>query len=171
MARFDLALFAAAVVLVAVAAARALRIVLEWYAARPHVEGEAAREFLPLLGRLGQVFLALVAVITILQQLGVNVASLVVSLGVGSLAVGLAAQDTLSNMFAGFTLLLDRPFRVGERIQLASGEAGDVEQIGMRATLLRTGEGTLLIVPNSALVKERLLNLSRPAPPARTVSG
>jgi small-conductance mechanosensitive channel len=76
--------------------------------------------------------------------------------------VGLAAQDTLSNMFAGFTLMLDRPFRVGDRIQLAGGEVGDVEAIGVRATLIRTADETLLIVPNSALVKEKLINLSRP---------
>jgi MscS family membrane protein len=92
----------------------------------------------------------------------VNVASLVVSLGVGSLAVGLAAQDTLANMFAGFTLLLDRPFRVGERIQLASGDSGDVQRIGIRATVIKTGDDTMLIVPNSLLVKERLVNQSRP---------
>ena len=65
-------------------------------------------------------------------------------------------------MFAGFTLMLDRPFRVGDRIQLATGEVGDVETIGMRATRIRTTDETLLVVPNSLLVKERLVNLSRP---------
>jgi small-conductance mechanosensitive channel len=92
----------------------------------------------------------------------VDVNSLVVSLGVGSLAVGLAAQDTLANMFAGFTLMLDRPFRIGERIQLASGELGDVETIGIRATRLKTLDDTLLVIPNSVLTKEKVVNLSRP---------
>jgi MscS family membrane protein len=119
-------------------------------------------EFGPLFSKVGKAFIGLVAAIAVLQHLGVNVASLVVSLGVGSLAVGLAAQDTLANMFAGFTLMLDRPFRVGDRIQLAGGEQGDVEAIGVRATLIRTPDETLLIVPNSTLVKERILNLSRP---------
>jgi MscS family membrane protein len=91
------------------------------------------------------------------------VASLVVSLGVGSLAIGLAAQDTLSNMFAGFTLMADRPFRVGDRIRLATGETGDVQEIGMRATLIQTLDETLLVVPNSLLVKDRVVNLSRPS--------
>jgi small-conductance mechanosensitive channel len=108
------------------------------------------------------IFIVVLAVITLLQHFGVNVASLVVSLGVGSLAIGLAAQDTLSNMFAGFTLMADRPFRVGDRIRLASGETGDVEAIGMRATLIRTVDEAMLVVPNSALIKERVVNLSRP---------
>jgi small-conductance mechanosensitive channel len=98
----------------------------------------------------------------LLQHFGVNVASLVVSLGVGSLAVGLAAQDTLSNMFAGFAILIDRPFRVGDRIQLATGEMGDVQSIGIRSTVMKTPEETVVVVPNSLLVKERLVNLSRP---------
>jgi small-conductance mechanosensitive channel len=111
---------------------------------------------------VGKAFIGLLACIAVLQHLGVNVASLVVSLGVGSLAVGLAAQDTLANMFAGFTLMLDRPFRVGDRIQLSSGENGDVEAIGVRATVIRTSDESLLIVPNSALVKDKLINLSQP---------
>jgi MscS family membrane protein len=157
-------LFVAAVVLVAVALARAYRMLLDRYAVRRSVLGgaELAREFNPLFAKVGSLFIALIALITVLQHFGVNVASLVVSLGVGSLAVGLAAQDTLSNMFAGFTLMIDRPFRVGDRIQLASGETGDVDAIGMRSTLIKTPEDTILVVPNSLLVKERLVNLSRP---------
>ena len=112
--------------------------------------------------KLGKIFIVVLAAITLLQHFGVNVASLVVSLGVGSLAIGLAAQDTLANMFAGFTLMLDRPFRVGDRIQLATGEMGDVEAIGMRATRHPDLDETILVVPNSVLVKERVVNLSRP---------
>jgi MscS family membrane protein len=161
----DGVIFAFGVLLVTLALARAYSILLDWYAARAHPDAastELAREFNPLFSKVGKVFIALVALSMLLQHFGVNVASLVVSLGVGSLAVGLAAQDTLANMFAGFTILLDRPFRVGDRIQLATGETGDVQSIGMRATVIKTGDETVVIVPNSLLVKERLVNQSRP---------
>jgi small-conductance mechanosensitive channel len=163
MRRFDAVLFVGGVFLLTVALVRSFGILLDWYGRESKAASTSlAVEFGPLFSKVGKAFIGLLAVITILQHFGVNVASLVVSLGVGSLAVGLAAQDTLSNMFAGFTLMLDRPFRVGDRIQLAGGDTGDVEAIGVRATLIRTPDETLLIVPNSTLVKERLVNLSRP---------
>jgi len=153
------------ILLVALALLRTWRAVLDWYAARPHLadSGSLVQEFAPLFGKLGSLFIGLVAAIAILQRVGVNVESLVVSLGVGSLAIGLAAQDTLANMFAGFVLMLDRPFRIGERIKLGSGEVGDVVAIGMRATRIRTPDETLLIVPNSVLVKDKVVNQSQPS--------
>jgi MscS family membrane protein len=164
-ALIDGVLFTSGVLLITLAIARAYSILLDWYAARAHpaaAASEVAREFTPLFSKVGKVFITLVALTMLLQHFGVNVASLVVSLGVGSLAVGLAAQDTLANMFAGFTILVDQPFRVGDRIQLVTGEVGDVQSIGMRATIIMTGDDTILIVPNSLLVKERLVNQSRP---------
>ena len=164
-AMIDRVLFGLGVVIIALVLSRSYTILLDWYAGRPQPDAstaELAREFNPLFSKVGKIFIALVALSMLLQHFGVNVASLVVSLGVGSLAVGLAAQDTLSNMFAGFTILLDRPFRIGDRIQLATGEVGDVQSIGMRSTLIKTGDDTILIVPNSILVKERLVNQSRP---------
>jgi MscS family membrane protein len=159
----DHALFVGAVCLVTLALLRGYGLVLQWYTTESRAAtSELAAEFGPLVSKVGKVFLVLLAVITILQRFQINVASLVVSLGVGSLAVGLAAQDTLANMFAGFTLLVDRPFRVGERIRLASGETGDVLNVGIRATLIKLPEETILVVPNSLLIKERLTNLSRP---------
>jgi small-conductance mechanosensitive channel len=160
----DGALFTATVFLVALALMRGFALLVEWYLAKSRAAGSTAlaTEFAPLFSKLGRIFITLVAVTVLLQHLGVNVASLVVSLGVGSLAVGLAAQDTLANMFAGFTLMLDRPFRVGDRVQLASGELGDVETIGIRATRIRTVDETLLVVPNAVLVKDRLVNLTQP---------
>lgn len=165
MQRLDTFLFVFGVLILTLALMRAYGIVMAWYttesvAAR---EGELAAEFGPFLGKLGKVFLVLIAVITVLERFQVDVRSLVVSLGVGSLAVGLAAQDTLANMFAGFTLMLDRPFKVGERISLSTGEVGDVVAIGMRATRIRTLDDTILIVPNSILVKDRVTNLTQPS--------
>jgi MscS family membrane protein len=160
-ARLDDAIFALAVALVSLAAIRAYGILLVWYSPRS-AETSVTREFGPLLSRLGEIFIVVAALIAIFQHFNVDVQSLVVSLGVGSLAVGLAAQDTLANMFAGFTLMLDRPFKIGDRIQLSTGEVGDVEAIGMRATRLRTSDETMLIVPNSVIVKDRVVNQSRP---------
>ena len=164
LGRIDSLLYVCGVLLLALALLRLYGIFLHWYTRESKVAAATGLtlEFGPLLSKLGTLVITMLATITILQHLGVNVASLVVSLGVGSLAVGLAAQDTLANMFAGFTLMLDRPFRVGDRIQLASGEVGDVESIGMRATHIRTPDEMFLIVPNSSLVKERIINHSRP---------
>jgi small-conductance mechanosensitive channel len=158
-------LFVVGVLLATLALIRAWAILMGWYVteSRHAARDGLAREFGPLFGKLGVIFIVTVAVIATLTHFGVNVASLVVSLGVGSLAIGLAAQDTLSNMFAGFTLMADRPFRVGDRIRLASGDTGDVLEIGMRATLIQTLDDTILVVPNSVLVKERVVNLSRPS--------
>jgi small-conductance mechanosensitive channel len=162
--RLDETLVVLGILLIALALLRTWEAVLHWLGTRPRFaeDGGLGYEFGPLLSKLGKLFIAAVAAIAVLQRLGVNVSSLVVSLGVGSLAIGLAAQDTLANMFAGFILMLDRPFRIGERIRLASGEVGDVEAIGIRATRLRTPEDTMLVIPNSVLVKEKLTNQSRP---------
>ena len=164
-AGLDDAIFTIAVALVCLAAIRAHGVLLAWYSSTPPLSAETGvtREFGPLLSKLGTIFVIVVATIAVLQHFNVNVQSLVVSLGVGSLAVGLAAQDTLANMFAGFTLMLDRPFRIGDRIQLSTGEVGDVEEIGMRATRLKTTDDTVLIIPNSVLVKDRVVNQSRPS--------
>jgi MscS family membrane protein len=161
--RLDQALYALAVALVSLALIRAYGLLLAWYSTESRRGEVLATEFGPLLSKLGGLVIVVLGLTAVLNHFGLNVQSLVVSLGVGSLALGLAAQDTLANMFAGFTLMLDRPFKIGDRIQLATGEVGDVETIGMRATQIHTLDDTFLIVPNSSLTKERLVNLSRPS--------
>lgn len=162
--RLDDGLFVAGLLLFTAAALRGYGLFIAWYTdpARPGVQDGPAHEFGPLFSKTGKVLIVLFASVAALHHFHVNVGSLVISLGVGSLAVGLAAQDTLANMFAGFTLMLDRPFHIGDRIALSSGESGDVEAIGMRATRIRTLDENVLVVPNSLLVKERLTNRSRP---------
>lgn len=162
--RLDRALFALGTLLMAVALSRSYDILLDWYTHESERGRHSALkgEFGPLVSKLGKLFIVLLLLTVGLKHFGVDVDSLVVSLGVGSLALGMAAKDTLANMIAGFTLLLDRPFVVGDRIRLASGETGDVLAIGMRATRLKTQDETLLVMPNAVLVGERVINLSRP---------
>jgi len=137
-----------------------------WYAETIAIrtESTADDEFIPLISRLSKIAIGIITLIIILKHLGQEVQSLVVSLGVGSLALALAAQETLSNMIAGFVIMTDRPFRVGDRIELSDGQVGDVYQIGLRSTKVMTFDNTLIIVPNSEIVKERVINRSYPDP-------
>ena len=97
-----------------------------------------------------------------LQSLGIAVEPLLASLGIGSLAVGLALKDTLSNFFAGVYLFADRPIRIGDYVKLEGGEEGFVYQIGWRATRIRMLANNLIVVPNSKLADSILTNYQMP---------
>ncbi|MFH1861630.1 MAG: mechanosensitive ion channel family protein, partial [bacterium] len=142
---------------------------LAWYAEEIAIrtESTADEEFLPLISRICKIVVGVIAIIIVLKHFNQDVQSLVVSLGVGSLAIALAAQDTLSNMIAGFVIMTDRPFRVGDRIELSDGKIGDVYQIGLRSTKLLTFDNNLIIVPNAEIVKEQVTNRSYPDPVIR----
>ncbi len=134
---------------------------IEMHAARTSSRFNEA--LLPLINRIVNIVISVIAIIVILDHFGQNVNSLVVSLGVGSLAIALAAQETIANMIGGFVIMLDRPFRVGDRIQLPSGEIGDVYEIGIRSTKILDFDNNLVISPNSDLIKSKIINYSYPA--------
>lgn len=122
-----------------------------------------------LLNRLTNSLIVFIALIMVLGTFGVNVSSLLVFLGGSSVAVALAAQDTLSNMIAGFVIMIDRPFRVGDRIKLPSGEVGDVYEIGLRSTKILDSDNNMIINPNGELIKTKLVNYSYPENHMRVV--
>jgi MscS family membrane protein len=105
-----------------------------------------------------------IAILTVFIMLGiifkVDVVALVTGLGIGGLAIALAARETLENLFASFTLFLDLPFVVGDNIHLDK-VTGDVEKIGFRSTRIRTHEGSLITIPNRLLTAQALENLSQ----------
>ena len=100
------------------------------------------------------------ATILAIQNLGYSVSGLLASLGIGGLAVALAAKDTLSNVFGSLMLILDRPFKLGDWIKAGDME-GTVEEIGFRSTRIRTFAKTLITVPNSIIANLPLDNFSR----------
>ncbi len=122
--------------------------------------------FSPALGvgrGIVRMVIGALAIVTALQSIGVPVAPLLTTLGVGSLAVALALQDTLANFFAGLYLLADRPIGAGDYIKIHDGEEGYVETIGWRSSRLRTGTGNMVIVPNQKLSQAILINYHRPS--------
>ncbi len=107
---------------------------------------------------------ALLAVIIILENVGISLTAIWTTLGVGSVAVALALQDTLSNFFAGLYLLVDHPASPGDYIKLDSGQEGFVVRIGWRSTSLHTLPNNVVVVPNSTLARAVITNYSTPDP-------
>jgi MscS family membrane protein len=123
---------------------------------------QRAVEFEVLVNRVLKMLFAVIILMISMRHFNYDIWHIMTALGVGTLAVGLAAQPTLTNMIAGFTILIDRPFRRGDRISLSTGETGDVVNIGMRSTHILNTTGNMLVVSNSELVATRLVNYSFP---------
>lgn len=98
-------------------------------------------------------------VVMIISELGYNVNGLLTGLGVGGLAVSLAAQDAVGNLISGFIIIFDKPFKVGDLIESATVK-GFVEEVTMRSTKIRTLDDSVITVPNSTLTKEAVTNIS-----------
>jgi small-conductance mechanosensitive channel len=99
-----------------------------------------------------------IGLLIFLDSIGISIAPILASLGVGSLAVALALQDTLANVFAGFHLIADKPLEAGHFIRLQSGEEGHVVLVGWRSTRLRTPQNNIVVVPNAKLAGTVLTN-------------
>jgi small-conductance mechanosensitive channel len=107
--------------------------------------------------------LCLIAVL-VSDAAGISLAPALTALGVGSLAVALALQDTLANFFSGVYLLIDKPIRPGDFVRIDSGSEGYVDTIGWRSTKLRTLAPSLVIVPNATLSKAVITNYHQQNP-------
>lgn len=157
-------LFVAFIVAVTHMVSRIVQVTFEWYvdevSRKTHTD--LTPTVAPLTTKIVNTVLFLIAGMILLDHFGINIGSLLISLGVGSLAVALAAQETIANMIAGFVLLIDQPFRVGDRIRLQSGEEGDVYQIGLRSTRILNYDNNLVVIPNAELVKNRIVNFAFP---------
>lgn len=115
----------------------------------------ASRALLPLGARTAKVFIFTIAFLTVFSLLGYPVASLIAGLGIGGLALALAAQKTVENLFGAFSLGVDQPFREGDFVKVEEF-LGTVESIGLRSTRFRTLDRTLISIPNGQVAEMRL---------------
>ena len=116
--------------------------------------------------RIAGVAMWAIVLLTAANELGINVTGIVAALGIIGLAVAFASQDTMENIIAGIFIIIDRPFREGERILLPKkigglySSWGDVQEIGLRTTTVRSTDGVMLTIPNKLLTKDAVANFS-----------
>jgi MscS family membrane protein len=126
-------------------------------------ETELDDVLIPVLEKLGMILIPFVALMLIFEIFGYDVTVLLAGAGFLGIVVGFAAQSTLANFFAGIQLLIDRPFKVGDKLLLENGDFMEVRHIGLRATeLLDTTNNQLIIIPNNDLATNRIINAFAP---------
>ena len=134
--------------------------VLGWYKENiaAKTKTELDDKLVPLLRRTVKVIIWVIALLIILPLYGVNISALIATLGVSSLAIALAAQDTIANVIAGFLIMVDTPFRIGDKIKIPSGEIVEVLDIGVRRSKFLSEDKAIIIVPNLDLSKSKIVN-------------
>ena len=115
-----------------------------------------------ILKSVVKVMVYTVGLLIILNSLGISITPILTALGVGGLAVALALQDTLSNLFAGMHLLIERTLQIGDYVKITDGEEGYVEDIGWRTTKIRKLQNNIVIIPNNKLAQSVITNYHLP---------
>jgi len=126
-----------------------------WSKSRP-----VSVSLLPLGRKVVKIAVVSLGAISFLTELGYHVESLIAGLGIGGIALALAAQKTVENLFGSVAISLDQPFRVGDAVNVEGGMSGTVESIGLRSTRVRTVERTVVSVPNGKLSELRIESLA-----------
>ena len=141
-----------------------LGAILDFWVAASRVRAEqhdvGTATSLSALNFIGKLLLWMVMLLFILDNLGINVTALVASLGIGGIAVALAVQNILGDLFASLSIVVDKPFVIGDAMAV-DGFSGTVEHVGLKTTRLRADTGEQLIFSNSDLLKARLRNYKR----------
>ena len=129
-------------------------------------ESDLDDQLLPILRKGIHGIVWIIAIIVGLNNAGYDVGALIAGLGIGGLALALAAQDTVANIFGGVTIFVDQPFTIKDWIKISSHE-GIIEEVGIRSTRIRTFEGRLITIPNKVFAESAIENVS--AEPSRRV--
>ncbi len=149
---------------VAYTASRIIGAGIEWYSTEVahKTKSDVDDQFLPIIKKVIYGVIFGIVIMVMLSQFGVKVETVIAAFGIGGLAVALALQPTLSNFFSGAQMVVDRPLRLGDFVELDSGDRGTVIDIGWRSTKIRTYTNNIVILPNSKIADSKILNYSTP---------
>jgi len=153
------------IAIVGLIAYKAFHVITTWYGrvVSKRTETKIDDIVIPIINKIGKTLIVLLVILFILSTFKVDITAPLAGVGIASLAVALAAQDLISNFLAGFFIMLDRPFREGDTIQLPSGELCEVAQIGVRRSkLYDLNTHNYIIVPNLDLSRWKITNYELP---------
>lgn len=137
----------------------AVQILIDYIAEKKFTERDS-KNIIELVSRLSKGLLWLFGILIILSNLGINITSLIAGLGIGGVAVALALQNILGDLFSSFAIYLDKPFVVGDLIVI-DGEFGNVEKIGIKTTRIRSLTGQEIVISNQQLTSKQIHNFKR----------
>ena len=122
------------------------------------------KDIVPLVKNISKIVIIVATVMAILSLWKINITPVIASAGIAGAAVAFAAKDTIANFFGGISVFVDKPFQIGDYIVLDKGERGEVVDIGVRSTRIKTRDDILITVPNSIIANTKIINESAPIP-------
>jgi small-conductance mechanosensitive channel len=140
-------------------------VAVDWYIDqhKEHLDGNLVQQVVPLLKRLTHLALLILAGLILAAHFGINVLAITAALGITGFAIALAAQDTIANIISGLVIMVDHPFKLGDRIDIPALDTwGDVVEIGIRSSKVLTRDNRLVIIPNSGIADNTVVNYSLP---------
>ncbi len=126
-----------------------------------------SKEIAPLLGNVIKIIFFIACLMVILSIWKIDITPLVASAGIAGIAVAVAAKDTLSNFFGGVSIFFDKPYKIGDFIDIGGNDRGEVVHIGIRSTWIKTRDDIQISVPNSVISSSKIINESAPIPKYR----
>lgn len=147
-----------------IAMIRIFNLMVEHYMSRAHEKGKIGKDIFMLLKNVLRVIVIIAGLLWIMAIWQINLTPLFASAGIAGIAVALAAKDTLANFFGGISIFMDNAYKVGEYIILESGERGEVVEIGIRSTRIKTRDDVIVTIPNSIMANSKIINESAPIP-------
>ena len=137
---------------------------VDYYLSGAHERGKIGKDLFMLMKNVLRVLVIIAGLLWLLAIWKINLTPLFASAGIAGIAVALAAKDTLANFFGGISIFMDNTYKVGEYIILESGERGEVVEIGIRSTRIKTRDDVIVTIPNSIIANSKIINESAPIP-------
>ena len=124
-------------------------------------------DLISMFHRFSRIFISIIGLLFILPVWGIQIGPLLASLGIAGVAIAFALQNTLGNIFGGVSIILDKSIKVGDKIMLDKDTMGQVMDIGLRSTKIKTWDGEMITIPNGKLADSKILNFMQPDPSVR----
>jgi MscS family membrane protein len=122
------------------------------------------QDIVPLVENVSKIIILIAALMVVLSLWKIDITPVIASAGIAGAAVAFAAKDTIANFFGGVSVFIDKPFKMGDYIVLDKGERGEVVDIGVRSTRIKTRDDILITIPNSVIANTKIINESAPIP-------